>query len=117
MATGGEKPLEVEVISEEYNSEKYLNENVAQVDKALIRACDNDNAQALKIFYQLTKRLVERTESTHVVLSAEDVSRIDREADRKIRELNQGTRGVSNREKGVSKERPLLPDKIWEDKG
>jgi len=117
MATGGEKPLEVEVISKEYNSEKYLNENVSQVDEALIEACNQNNAQALKIFYQITKRLIERQEVTHTVLSAEDVSRIDREADRKIRELNQGTRGVSNRKEGVSEERPLLPEKVWEDKG
>ena len=117
MATGGEKPQEVEVIKSEYDSEAYLNDHVDKVDEALIEACDQNNAQALKIFYQLTKRLVEKTETTHTILSAEDVSRIDREADRKIRELNQGTRGVSNREEGVSKERPLLPEKIWEDKG
>ena len=109
----GEKPKEV--IEPDYASETYLNDKTEAVDKALISACEDNNAQALKIYYQLTKRLVERTESTHVVLSAEDVSRIDREADRKIRELNAGARGVSNREEGVPKERALLPDKIRKD--
>jgi len=81
----GEKPKEVEVIPEEYDSEKYLNDHVDKVDEALIEACDQNNAQALKIYYQLTKRLVERTE-VKIGLTADEITRRNLEAERQLRE-------------------------------
>jgi len=50
---------------EPYDSEKYLNGKTDVVDQALIEACEQNNAQALKIYYQLTKRLIEKQEVTH----------------------------------------------------
>jgi len=85
MATGGEKSIEVEVIEPDYASDAYLNDKTEVVDKALISACEDNNAQALKIFYTLNKRLVERTE-VKVGLTADELTRRNLEAERQLRE-------------------------------
>lgn len=59
--------------------------------------------------------LIERQEVTHTVLSAEDISRIDREAERQLKEFNTRTRSIGNRKEEVPKGCSLLPDKIRED--
>ncbi len=69
-----DKKVEPEVVEIEYNSETYLNDQTEVVDKALIQACDNNNAQALKIYYQLTKRLIEEKKVT-IGLTADEIAK------------------------------------------
>lgn len=103
----GEKPKEPEVIEADYNSEAYLNDQTDKVDLALIQACESNNAQALKIYYQLTKRLIEKQEVTHKL----DGSFITREILRAGDELE--SEGVAQ----VPEKPPTLLPKVCPDTG
>lgn len=53
------------VKEEEYDSEAWLRDRSRVADEALLGACEKGNANALRTYYQLTKRLVEKQEVTH----------------------------------------------------
>ncbi len=102
------KGVEIAKISDE--------EKLALARKVYIDAMSREaSAKDKDLAVRMLGMLIEKQEITHTVLSAEDVSRIDREAERRIEELNTRTRGVSNREEGLPKELSLFPDKIRED--
>jgi len=70
-----------------HDTNEYLASKSESVDEGLIKACDSGNAQALKIFYQLTNKLVEKREDKVTIeFSAADYIRFALEAGRRIRE-------------------------------
>ena len=70
-----------------YNSEEYLEKQVKDIDASLIQACESGKVEALKIYYQLTKRLVDKRENKLIVeISADEFYRRNTEAERRIRE-------------------------------
>ena len=69
-----------------YNSDQFLADKTSIADAALLRACEKHNAQALRTYYQLTKRLIEQSEVKVLVLTADDIAKAYFEADRKLRE-------------------------------
>lgn len=72
---------------ESYNSESFLDERSYKVDKALMTACERGNATALRTYYQLTNRLIEKSEQeVKIGLSADEITRRNLEADRQLRE-------------------------------
>lgn len=85
MLTGPVKEESITEMPLDYQSEQSLAEKARQVDDALIKACERGNAQALRTYYQLTKRLVEKSEQevTHKI----DGSYLARELIRARREL------------------------------
>ena len=66
---GGERQEAVEVFNVKqktdllHNSEKFLSSRSKDADEALMEAVRKGNAMAIKIYYQLTNRLVEKQES------------------------------------------------------
>ena len=72
----------------DYGSEEYLENNVSKIDKALLKACEDGNASALKIYYQLTNRLIEQSEQKlKVVLTADEIARRNLLAERELQEF------------------------------
>jgi len=63
-----------------HKSEEYLDKNDGVVDDALVKACKRGNAGALKLYYQLTNRLIEKSE-VKVGLSADERARRNLQAD------------------------------------
>jgi len=58
----------------------YFDSKSKDVDTALVKACEKGNAQALRTYYQLTQRLIEKREETHKVeFTPADYTRIARE--------------------------------------
>jgi len=58
----------------------YFDTKAKDVDEALVRACEKGNAQALRTYYQLTQRLIEKREDIHKVeFTPVDYTRIARE--------------------------------------
>jgi len=89
-----------------YDSEEILGGGTDRVDKALLRACEQGNAAALKIYYQLTNRLVEKSEQNlKLELSADDIAARNLIADRELDEFR-GEDG--HRVEEVQKESTLL---------
>jgi hypothetical protein len=88
-----------------YDPEGELFKNYQKVDKALMKACERGSPGALKIFYQLTNRLVEKTENTNLDLTADDITRRQLEAERRLRELGY-------RVEDVPDEPTLLPEDV-----
>ena len=68
-----------------YDSDQWLAGRTPQADRALLKACEGGNAQALRTYYQLTKRLIEKQEIIHG-LTADETTRRNLEADRQLRE-------------------------------
>jgi len=66
-----------------YNSDDWLSLQAMEADKALMLACDSGNAQALRTYYQLTKRLIEKQEVVHT-LSPELIERSRKQAELEI---------------------------------
>ena len=96
-----------------YDSEKWLRGRTLQMDKALTAACEKWNAAALKIYYQITHRLVDLSETkVKISLDADELARINAEADRRAREFRK-----SDRVENLQERPPLLPNEIREDKG
>ncbi len=69
----------------DYDSDTWLKENIKKVNKALIKSCDAGSPASLKIYYQLTKQLIEESKITHEI-SADEVARRNLEAARQLRE-------------------------------
>ncbi len=69
-----------------YDSEAYLESRSNAADKALMTACEAGNANALRTFYQLTKRLVEKQEITHKVYDGSFYAKAVLQAERELRE-------------------------------
>jgi len=66
-----------------YNQETFLENRSKEADEALMEACKRGNASALKVYFQLTGRLIEKTENTNIDLGADDYRRIKTEAEQK----------------------------------
>jgi hypothetical protein len=99
---------EWEVVSEpdeDYDPENYLNVSAGKVDKALIRACERGSPGALKTYYQITNRLVEKSENINIDLTADDITKRQLEAERRLRELGY-------RVEDVPDEPTLLPEDV-----
>ena len=93
---------------EEYNPDNYLAESAKKVDAALIRACEKGNASALKSYYQITNRLVERQENINIDLTADDIAE----------RVNRVRRELENRRMVTMPAKPpALPPDIRESKG
>lgn len=73
--------------SDNYKSERKFTTDQQIVDEALINSCRRGNAGSLKLYYQLTGKLVEKTDNTHKVvpLTADDYARFEREAKEELR--------------------------------
>jgi len=67
-----------------YNSDEWLERQTADADAALLKACESGNAQALKIYYQLNKRLVDKQEVTHLI-SPDIIERSRKKAEEEFR--------------------------------
>lgn len=88
-----------------YDSEEGLRSRTEDVDLALLAACKDGNAQALKLYFQLTNRLIEKQE-INVGLTADERIRRELQAEREIREWERRMAGQGTEE--VPKEPPLL---------
>jgi len=72
---------------EGYDSPDWLTRRTPDADRALLRAVQSGNAQALRTFYQLLNRLTDKSEvELKIGLSAEEHRRIKRERDRRLQE-------------------------------
>ena len=88
----------------EYDSEAYLRDRTPEADKALLQSMKNGNSSAIKLFYQLLDRLVEKKEEKiEIGLSADEIARRNLEADRQLRD-------AGYRVEKVQKESPILPN-------
>jgi hypothetical protein len=105
-----EKQLEV---PDKYDPDEAFFKNYKRIDAALMKACERGSPGALKIFYQLAGRLIERSENLNIDLTADDIFNIRQRARRELKEdgfLGWGT--------GEVPDKPvILPEKIWEDTG
>jgi len=73
----------------------YFDSKSKDVDTALVKACEKGNAQALRTYYQLTQRLIEKREETHKVeFTPADHTRIARETINGLREEYQQLGGI-----------------------
>ena len=73
----------------------YLDRKSTAVDEALVKACEKGNAQALRTYYQLTQRLIEKREDIHKVeFTPADHTRIARETIIGLREEYQQLGGI-----------------------
>ena len=73
----------------------YFDTKAKDVDTALVRACEKGNAQALRTYYQLTQRLIEKREDIHKVeFTPADHTRIARETINGLREEYQQLGGI-----------------------
>ncbi len=79
---------------EDYNSEQYLGSRSKEVDEALIASCELGNANSLRTYYQLTKRLVEKSEVTHK-LSGAVLAQLAIQAQRELRAVDERVVKVS----------------------
>ena len=79
---------------EEYDPDAYLANSAKTVDAALIRACERGSPGALKAYYQITNRLVEKSENINLDISGDELTRRNLEAARRLRELGYGVEDV-----------------------
>lgn len=74
-----------DLIEDNYDSEVYLDGKTHKVDAALLEACKKGSPGALKIYYQLMNRLVEKTEQeVKLGLSADELARRNLAAEREL---------------------------------
>jgi len=98
---------------EDYDPDAYLANSAKTVDAALIRACERGSPGALKAYYQITNRLVEKSENINIDLSGDDIFAIREKANRELREG-----GFLGRGAGEVPDKPvILPSEIREDTG
>ena len=72
----------------------YFDTKAKDVDTALVKACEKGNAQALRTYYQLTQRLIEKREDIHKFeFTPADHTRIARETIIGLREEYQRLSG------------------------
>lgn len=103
--------METSLASKSYDPEDWLKNRTEEADRALMVACANGNAAALKLFNQLTNRLVEKSEQkVEIGLSADEIARRNLEAERRVTEFGSGYRVES-----LSSKPPLLPQEIRQD--
>ena len=109
-------PLKAEMIEDEelsdnggYDSETWLRNRTPDADRSLVLAMQRGNANALKLFYTLLNRLVEKTEhKVELGLSADEITRRNLEAERQLRLEGYGMAEVSEKP-------PLLPEEVCMD--
>jgi len=111
QADKAKKPVQQEDSAdiENYDSGEFLGKRSARIDNALMRSCESGNAMSLKIYYQLTKRLIEKQEVTHKL----DGSFLARALVRADRELGDTGHGVAE----VQEEPILLRQGVREPTG
>ncbi len=87
-----------------YDSKEFLASRTLEVDQALVEACKAGRGDALRIYFQLMNRLVDKSETkVKLSLDADDIARINREAKERVnRELN--------RIHSLPRQPDLLPD-------
>ena len=69
-----------------YNADEYLANSAQKADAALMKACERGNAQALRTYYQLTKRTEKAEDNQKFEYSPTDRIRIARETVTGLRE-------------------------------
>jgi hypothetical protein len=95
----------------EYDPDDFLDENEPLVNEALIESCRKGNSAALKIYFQRTGKLIERTENLNIDITARDLARI--EADARQRNIDDG---FALGEGTVQRQLPVLSTEVREDK-
>jgi len=98
----------------DYNSAAFLNGKSKVADEALIAACEMGKADALRTYYQITRRLIDQRIEYKVELSADELSKRNIEAERQLREQGLLQR---LRVEEVPKKLPLLSENICEGEG
>lgn len=74
------------------SSQSWLKARGGEINEALIQSCKDGNAQALKLFFQLTEQLVEKQE-VKIGLTADEIARRNFEAERELQEWHRGKSG------------------------
>lgn len=97
-----------------YDSVEWLTGRTSQMDEALTKACQMGNAQALKLYYQITNRLIEKSEQkVQLELNADEIATQYIENRKWLREHGYlAENGMGQ----VLPEPALLPENIREDK-
>ena len=99
-------------LSFNYNSVDWLNNRSREADEALIRAVEKGNSAALKLYYQLTGKYIEKAEYEHkFTISADELIKRALAANRRARELD------DRRSPEVLEQPALLLDGICVDSG
>jgi len=96
--------------AEEYDPDTYLADSAKVVDAALIKACERGSPGALKAYYQITNRLVEKSENINIDISGDELTRRNLEAERRLRDMGYGVEDVQEKP-------PLLPEDVLSSPG
>jgi len=106
------KKAHIEIPEEkgDYDPDSYLANSAKVVDAALIRACERGSPGALKAYYQITNRLVEKSENINIDISGDELTRRNLEAERRLRDMGYGVEDVQEKP-------PLLPEDVLSSPG
>ncbi len=94
---------------QDYDSDRFLKSRTREADQSLMRACRKGNPTALKIFYELNNRLVEKQEQkiTHK-LEGDDYFRLRNEAKTSVQPVQRNGDGEFSGDREVLSEHTLL---------
>jgi len=108
------KKAHIEIPEEkgDYDPDSYLANSAKVVDAALIRACERGSPGALKAYYQITNRLVEKSENINIDITADDLART--EANARQRNADEGYALGEGTEPG---QLPVFSPEVRENKG
>jgi len=108
------KKAHIEIPEEkgDYDPDSYLANSAKVVDAALIRACERGSPGALKAYYQITNRLVEKSENINIELTADDLARTEANA----RQRN-ADEGYALGEGTEPRQLPVFSPEVRENKG
>jgi len=87
---------EKKIIPVEHNTDTFLANQAAKVDKALIAACEAKSPQALQTYYKVTKKYVDKSEVDikAVILNGDDYARILNAAAELVRKERERVAGL-----------------------
>jgi len=98
-----------------YDSKAYLESRSQEVDDNLLKACKKLSPSALKVYYQILGKLIEKSETeVKIGLTADELARRNLEAERRVNDVG---RGAGHRVESVPEKLPLLPDQVCESEG
>jgi len=108
------KKAHIEIPEEkgDYDPDSYLANSAKVVDAALIRACERGSPGALKAYYQITNRLVEKSENINIDITADDLARTEANA----RQRN-ADEGYALGEGTEPRQLPVFSPEVRENKG
>lgn len=86
---------EIEQAEKDYSSGDYFRSRKKEIDQGMVESVKRGNAQMAKLIKQMSGEFVEKSEITHTVLTADDYSRLSREAEDELRNELQRIREVS----------------------